>query len=168
MHWRSLHVTLTEGGANPPSILIIMRKVTFESDLFSGYNQERSIKSSLILLEALTGLNFLFLKQHGRETPILYKSGVVYAPEYGKEDWKTIPLLVVDGFGDCEDLAAWRVAELRYKGDKKARCALKKRQVGDHTRLHAIVRRGDGRYEDPSAKLGMNAYAAMNDAYFRM
>lgn len=85
--------------------------------------------------------------------PPLYRSGVRYRRERGTEDWLTPRQVAAVGAGDCEDLAAWRVGELRATGtDPDARVIV--RQTGPRT-LHALVARGDGRLEDPSAVLGM-------------
>lgn len=49
--------------------------------------------------------------------PPLYMSGVVYQEEPpGHEDWPDIHKLLESRWGDCEDLAAWRAAELRVAG----------------------------------------------------
>ncbi len=76
--------------------------------------------------------------------------------------------MIAAGWGDCEDLAFWRVAELREQGIKAAPFA-KWRRVGGAFRYHALVRRfAPGRdhfdrevkaqnwLEDPSRRLGMN------------
>jgi hypothetical protein len=55
------------------------------------------------------------------------------------------------GGGDCEDLATWRAAELRAVGEP-ARVIVYRSAPSV---LHAVVRRGDGRIEDPSRRLGM-------------
>jgi len=87
--------------------------------------------------------------------PPLYASGVRYQRERG-EHWRS-PARVVSGpdaYGaDCEDLTAWRVAELRASGaDPDARPALYPTSKRSY---HAVVVRGDGSIEDPSALLGM-------------
>jgi len=87
--------------------------------------------------------------------PPLYASGVRYQRERG-EHWRS-PARVVcgpDAYGaDCEDLTAWRVAELRASGaDPDARPALYPTSKRSY---HAVVVRGDGTVEDPSAVLGM-------------
>jgi hypothetical protein len=56
-------------------------------------------------------------------------------------------------------VACWRVAELRERGEK-ARVAFtwrtgKKPDGVTFKLFHVIVRRGDGKLEDPSRKLGM-------------
>lgn len=103
------------------------------------------------------------------ETPDLYQSGVIYKPElhreingrtteYG-EDWQTIPYVLYYGYGDCEDLGAWRAAELNQKYHIRALPDVKVRQLDNgRWRAHVRVRWPDGTIEDPSAKLGMYQY----------
>lgn len=107
------------------------------------------------LAEALCQCNLIYLRFHPG-TPGLYQSRVVYKEEGYKEseDWKDIPHVLADGFGDCEDLATWRVAELRHRG-VRARIAVKMRRLADITLFHVLVRYPDGRLEDPSKRLGM-------------
>lgn len=80
------------------------------------------------------------------------------------------------GWGDCDDLAPWRAAELQEAGDDKADCKISWKvrckncaakvldkakpchQCGSQRRFrvfHVTTRRGDGRVEDPSQYLGM-------------
>ncbi len=110
---------------------------------------------------ALSGLQALAeedLMSLGQWTP-LYSSGVRYKPEpRGRERWLTPSVVMLKGHGDCEDLAAWRAAELRVTGiDPSARAIVVR--TGDK-RWHAVVQREDedgyyDEFEDPSAALGM-------------
>lgn len=80
------------------------------------------------------------------------------------------------GWGDCDDLAPWRAAELQEAGDTAADCKISWKvrcqncaarvldrskpchQCGSRRRFrvfHVTTRRGDGRVEDPSQYLGM-------------
>jgi Transglutaminase-like superfamily len=140
-------------------------------------NDPRDIAFSTDAIRAgVTGLmliNCVWLKYHP-DTPPLYESGVIYVPEkrrviniagigekvleYG-EDWQSIPAALKKKKADCEDLAAWRAAELRMKGIK-ARPWIKVRKLPSGAwRAHAVVKWPNGRIEDPSAKLGMYAYS---------
>ena len=112
-------------------------------------------KKLLYLLEALVNINILWLRENPG-TPSIYDGGVVYKPEIGAEDWKDIPHILADGFGDCEDLAAARVAELRRQGIR-AKVVLRDRYIprARLTVIHVLVRHPNGRLEDPSKKLGM-------------
>jgi hypothetical protein len=102
-------------------------------------------------LEGLTAVNFCLLKK-SRKMPALYSSGVRYKREApGTEEWLTAPQVLAAGTGDCEDLSAWRAAELRLLG-------IPARAVVVRTgakRYHAVVLLPNGTYEDPSKKLGM-------------
>lgn len=109
------------------------------------------------MLEGLVAANVALLHRaqlRGRPLPPLYRAGVRYMREApGSESWDTIDRVMRRGYGDCEDLAAARVAELRHTGeDPNARPWIV--QTGRRT-LHAVVKRGDGRIEDPSKRLGM-------------
>lgn len=56
------------------------------------------------------------------------------------------------GWGDCDDLAPWLAATRRAQGDRGAHAFVRK---SGPNRWHALVRRGDGRVEDPSLAAGM-------------
>lgn len=101
-------------------------------------------------LEGLTEVNQVLLGK--KDFPRVYESGVKYeARPYNK--WIDVKDIVNQGWADCEGLAAWRSAELRHSGeDPDAR--LVTYQTGPH-KYHAVVMRGDGGIEDPSARLGM-------------
>lgn len=115
----------------------------------------RQNRKLLYFLEALTRCNVLWLESHPK-TSMLYSSGVRYRPESTTEAWLDIPHVLELKFGDCEDLAAWRCAELRVRG-VNARPNLKWYNRPDQgiTLYHVQVRFPDGSIEDPSAKLGM-------------
>ena len=101
-------------------------------------------------LEGLVRVNQLMMRKV--QIPPLYNGGIRYQRE-SEETWRTCKEVAGSGYGDCEDLAAYRVAELRNSGiDKNATVHVKKSPAG----FHALVTRGDGSREDPSAKLGMN------------
>ena len=104
--------------------------------------------------------------------PPLYASGVVYREEApGREDWPDIPKVLGLGWGDCEDLAAWRAAELRVAG-VECEPVIKWQWIDRETMIaqgypaaklpgrgvwlvHCCVRFPDGSVEDPSKILGM-------------
>jgi hypothetical protein len=107
------------------------------------------------LLEALTHINCAWLRENDR-TPWLYESGVHYQEEpEGRDEWQDIPETIARGEGDCEDLACWRLAELRVRSREDAMPFVKHTVYGDRTIYHVAVRRSDGRIEDPSRVLGM-------------
>jgi hypothetical protein len=81
--------------------------------------------------------------------------GIVYRLEApGEEDWKLPPEGIRDGWMDCEDLAIWVVGGLRSETtgpeDPGARVRIIRTARG---KLHAVVLRSDGTYEDPSIDL---------------
>lgn len=128
------------------------------------------------LLDALTTIDLIYLSTH--HVPKLYESGVRYAdepvflrPENGerREEFASIPAILQRGMGDCDDLAPWRVAELRRAGfSANIRIQWKKHPNGKL--FHIVVRRDQnvpdfnprymkatpkGVIEDPSRALGM-------------
>lgn len=100
------------------------------------------------LLDGLLELNvrLMSLRRH----PALYRAGIVYRRERrGHEEWQSASRLIHTGKGDCEDLAAYRAAELVVSGedaDARARVV----STNKPGQLHTIVVRGDGAIEDPS------------------
>lgn len=104
-------------------------------------------------VEALSRANVDYLLAHPR-TPMLHRSGVRYRREpRGRENWQSIPDMLRRGFGDCEDLAAWRIAEIRVHGGHAVPYILSKGNA-----YHVKVLRNDGIsrvVEDPSRELGM-------------
>lgn len=144
-------------------------KITFDIELFAdrrpdsvhiadngkryrlGLIRKDSEKSLLWMLESLVNINRIELRKN--KLPLLYKAGVRYERE-STEIWRDAVTVYRDKWGDCEDLAAWRTAELRNQG-KRASCQLTSRKVGNMLIYHVTVLRADGSTEDPSAKLGM-------------
>jgi len=117
-----------------------------------------------LLLWCLIGLNIEYLRMNPN-TPMLYKSGVRFIREKeGEELWPTIGEVIANGGGDCEDLAAWRVAELRVKGIP-ARPAWRHRLVrmpsgNEATLYHILVYIPGKGFDDPSRRLGMGTNEA--------
>jgi hypothetical protein len=107
----------------------------------------------LTMLHALAGVNRMHLIAHP-ETPSLYESGVLYAPEDGSEQWLDIPNILRMGRVDCEDLACWRVAELRERGIRARPFIRWKRRTNYD--FHVLVYRPDGELVDlpPRCPLG--------------
>lgn len=113
--------------------------------------------------------NVVMMRQLGpQQFPPLFASGVVFKPEpwAGKiEEFAHALTVLARGWGDCDDLVAYRVAELRVFGDRLAGTPPEKalaRIYGRDRKMHAQVRRGDapnvvknGTIEDPSRLLGM-------------
>lgn len=112
-------------------------------------------------LEGLVRAAMVDLRAHP-EIPSLYSSGVVWKAEEGTEDWDIPSIVYARGWGDCEDLTAWRTAERRLKGERGARARVVPGVLGYY---HAIVEGADGRREDPSRKLGMEVPAMGGRTY---
>ena len=118
-----------------------------------GIGRPQSQKALLWLLESMINIARIELKEN--RLPPLYKAGVIYVREETTEIWKDPITVYRDKEGDCEDLAIWRVAELRNNG-KKARAYIRYRihpQTGGYI-YHVMVQRPNG-LEDPSKILGM-------------
>ena len=100
-------------------------------------------------LRGLTAVNREVLREG--QLPSIYASGVRYQPEaLGQENWQRADETFARGFGDCEDLATWRAAELQLDGEVGAYADVV--QTGAR-KYHAVVRRADGSIEDPSRAL---------------
>ena len=106
------------------------------------------------LAEGLVRLNMVLMgyaDERGVETPPLYASGIRYRRETpGQEWWESAADLLgvmADRTGDCEDLAAYRAAELRYFDGELARVRV---YLNRRNKFHAVVERESGEIEDPS------------------
>lgn len=143
--------------------------ITFQIDMSAARVGESSLeefsrqnKKLLWLLEALVKCNLIWLEAHPYAPP-LYASGVRYQQEpEGSEDWADIPHVLAQGWGDCEDLAAWRIAELRrQKIPAKGRLKWFKSpsRFPSMTLYHVQVLLPGNKIEDPSRKLGMRKAA---------
>lgn len=108
-------------------------------------------------LRVLVFANLLWLRAQARgarAVPSVYGAGVRFRPEpqagTGVELYQTIPEVIAQGWGDCDDVTGWRVAELLSAGESGADVAL----IEQGPRVwHAVARRGDGTTEDVAAKL---------------
>jgi hypothetical protein len=134
-----------------------------------------------IALEGLTELDTWQIQKRRNQVarglapdalPPLYESGVRYKEEApGHEDWLDTPAVLHQGDADCEDLAAWRCAELRADGID-AEPVIKWQWIPRDMMIaqgypadklptrgvwlvHCCVRYPDGSIEDPSKILGM-------------
>ena len=109
----------------------------------------------LALLECLVAVDEWSLSQW--HFPPLYESGVRYEMEpAGNEVWQSTPALYLRGRGDCEDLTAHLVAELRHQNDHAApNMVLAGRAPFGGRLFHFNVKRQNGKIEDPSRALGM-------------
>lgn len=83
--------------------------------------------------------------------PPLYRSGVRFLPEpEWPERFRDAERTFALGRGDCAQLAAWLAADYRAKGEN---ATLAVRWPKGRKTFHVLVRRADGRLEDPSSVL---------------
>lgn len=108
------------------------------------------------LCDALVRIDRDYLRRHPA-TPPLYQSGVRYQEEPpGVERWAPVGKVLELRYGDCEDLACWRCAELQERDGERATPLVERSWLPAVGWLyHVVVRRADGRIEDPSRLLGM-------------
>lgn len=105
-------------------------------------------------LELLSGLvlaNMVDIRIYG--LPSLYASNIRYARECDREEWLGALAVNILGKGDCDDLVAYRVAELNLHGVESR---IKLRMVGENS-YHWQVILQNGQIEDPSLILGMGS-----------
>lgn len=106
------------------------------------------------MLAALTTTNYVMMREAaaaGSLPPQLYHSGVRYRFQPGRERFRDYQQVLARRFGDCDQLCAWRVAELRMQG-KRAKAV--PRWVKPDL-MHVVVVYPGGKVEDPSKLLGM-------------
>lgn len=141
-----------------------------------GYRSAKEFSLWVVsAVETLIIYNRLFLARH--PTPDLYSSGVVYKSEpreWESEHFDAVPIVNARKWGDCDDLVAWRIAQLRNQLDPKlehlytgcndvsfpksfpkVRIAWKQHLPSNKWLYHVQLRHANGEIEDPSAKLGM-------------
>jgi hypothetical protein len=71
------------------------------------------------------------------------------------ERFRDIPRIIANGGGDCDNVAAWRCAELNELGIAAQPYITWRKRPDGGTTYHVIVRWPDGSSEDPSLLLGM-------------
>lgn len=148
-----------------------MLNISLEVDLIPDDDYRN--RAMQILLWTLIHLNELYLERFPY-TPGIYDAGVKYIREpLGYEQWTTIPTIIAQGGADCEDLACWRIAELRMQGIN-ARPRWRNHPITGPdgmpgTMYHILVHIPGGTYrgraiptmtDDPSKRLGMRGLAA--------
>lgn len=111
-------------------------------------------------LETVTRLNEQLIRRGQVPTfANAVRAGVRWAPEPpGEEHFDHAGMVVGRKWGDCDDLAPWRAAELRVSGEDPRATAVVAR-TGPR-RWHAIVNRSNGEREDPSRWAGMGSQVA--------
>lgn len=117
--------------------------------MLAGLSVPRDPEALEHALEGLAALDAYLIRKH--DLPPLVETGAIYKRE-PQESWRNALQVIAEGWGDCEDLAAYRVGWLRVHEAEPARIILVR--TGPNT-LHAKVLRANGRTEDPSIWLGM-------------
>lgn len=108
------------------------------------------------VMEGVIEANRIFLRHHA--VPPMYSLGLKYQsePPGTTEEFADIPTVLSRGWGDCDDLVAFRIAQLRHEGEHATpRVSWRPAANGRPRLFHVLVRRADGTIEDPSALLGM-------------
>jgi len=110
------------------------------------------------LVEALVDINRQYLRREKRIgfSHLLYESSIVYV-RY-PEEWQDIPSMLSTRRGDCKDLVAWRIAELRERGcDARVHVIFTEHPEKDEFHLQVAIHEPDPRsvlnvitIEDPS------------------
>jgi hypothetical protein len=93
------------------------------------------------------------VRYKAERSPAAFSSGT-YLPE----SWKTIPEVIRDGHGDCEDLSCWLAAYFSFSGIAASPFWTKKIFNSNGTTFtlyHIRVRMNSGEILDPSRDLGM-------------
>lgn len=113
------------------------------------------------LVSALVTIDILYLREHPL-TPPLIRSGVRYRRQkLGADRWIDIPRMLETKEGSCEDLVAWRCAELALVGETATPAVL----IQDMGMLptgqpfvlyHVVTRRASGQLEDIAQAHGMD------------
>lgn len=158
--WRMADQALRTGAivlpVPPPPL---QTKTTLQLDAFNGRQDAAASHTDLAaMLDTLVDIDTRFLASpRGEQAPNLYPSGVRYEEEPpGLELWQDVPTALRMRIADCEDLACWRVAELRVRYGVMARCfIIPQLQDSGSYLYHIVVQHPDGRIEDPSRALGM-------------
>jgi hypothetical protein len=109
-------------------------------------------------LEAVTRLDHRLVTEGSAPTFLhgVERRGIRWKPEPpGAERFDHAKTVMHRGHGDCDDLAPWHAGSLRATGeDPQARAVAVRTSP---SRWHALVKRGNGKLEDPSRTAGMQA-----------
>jgi len=111
-------------------------------------NSPSQVRAAVLGLAAVS-----YAQMREARLPPLYSGRIRYVRERpGREQWQTALETASRGVGDCEDLAAYRLAELQAGGERGATILVR---VVRPELFHIVVKRASGAIEDPSARLGM-------------
>lgn len=124
-----------------------MRRISIELDI------PWTLSGVRCALAAITATNRILMKEwlkDGRRPPRLYDSGVRYRRE-PPERFTTFDQVLLAGAGDCDQLCAWRAAELQELGTR----AIAVPRLVTPDQMHIVIHFPGGTVEDPSRLLGM-------------
>jgi hypothetical protein len=122
--------------------------VRFLVEIPRGEGERAMLLAATALVHLVAGVN---ARRAARGAlPRLYESAIQYRPEPPghPEMIDHAGIVLARGWGDCDDLTAYRLGELWSCGERGARARILWR--ANTTRYHAEVRRADGTTEDPS------------------
>lgn len=102
------------------------------------------------LIEGLTLVNQVVMRQSGKRWPSLRAAGVRYRRTSA---WQVCGMLLARKYGDCKDLVAYEAARLREQGH---RVTIRLTRTGQT--WHVQIRLPNGKVFDPSRELGMTAH----------
>lgn len=109
-------------------------------------------------VETLARADFAYLAENPN-TPSRRNSKVRYQREGTviREKWQTIPEMLQSGFADCEDLAAWEIAQLRRRGIRAFPHVVRLANMPGkwHILVRAKLPGGQWYLTDPSREMGM-------------
>ena len=127
-------------------------RIVFEIEGWSK-NPEENADLIRSLVTGLAKVNYAILSRGG--FPFLYDSGIFYQAEPpGVETWLDVVGCLRKGATDCNNLVAWRIAELwRSKVDAQPVVSYEPNEHGGYT-YHVFIATEHGT-EDPSVRLGM-------------
>lgn len=126
-----------------------------------GFDPALDAERVRLAVEVLAAANEALFRARP-ELPGVYESQVRYfrpEPDDEDDDFDDWAVVLERGYGDCEDLAAARIAELRVRHGIAARAGFTRVVVqtpeGPQERVHTWVMHPDGTSEDVSRALGM-------------
>jgi hypothetical protein len=104
-----------------------------------------------ITLEYLIAVDLDYLQRHA--TPSLYDDPSVY---HRTVEWEPIPAVQLRKYGDCKSLAAWKIAEYRFRGIPAKPVFRYRPRGGGFYDYHILIQLPGERFEDPSKIKGMD------------
>lgn len=149
-----------------PSAPAMAYRPALELATYDHLSPEARERILVAMVEVLISANLEFLALYPRTLP-LYDStmqkGVVYVFNFDR--WQDIASCLDRMQGDCKDLAAWRIAELRRGGvlaTVHVLSRLRQTPAGPAVVYHVQVMLPTGEVEDPSVMAGMNPAGAFS------